>query len=250
VSIYKKQPCPSRVGASSDFFSKDALLKVQDGNPSRPRAHLLCAHILYTEATRDMPSSLDITELYELESLYTESRHLLDTSAVPAGSNDVCSMHKTVTSTSDADVQSLDDDEASPSSAQPGQLLKKTISLGLAIAIVVFAINLVVLIWAYARSRSFDGSCIFYTGSCATSRHISLVISVFINLLSTLLLAASNNAGQYISSPTRENIDKAHSSGRWLYIGSFSFRNLRYIGWRRTLLWLGFMCSSVPLHLL
>lgn len=197
-----------------------------------------------------MPSTLDITELYELDSLHTENRHLLDTSEAGGSDGDVLSMHKIVTSTSDADVRSLDDDEVSSSPALPGNLVKKTIRFGLVTAVVVFAINLVVLIWALARSRSFTGSCIFFTGSCAKSRQISLVISVLINLLSTLLLGASNNAGQYISSPTRENIDKAHSSGRWLYIGSFSFRNLRYIGWRRTLLWFGFMCTSFPLHLL
>lgn len=198
-----------------------------------------------------MPSSLDITELHERETVYGKNKHLLDTSEALAGDGDVLSVSKGEHSSEHPDVQVLDDDDdASSNLARPGHLLKKTISIGLAIASVVFVINLTVLIWALTRSKTIYGSSKFYSGDCATSRHISFAISLLINLLSTLLLAASNSAGQYISSPTRAEIDRAHDSGQWLYVGSFSFRNLRYIGWKRSLLWLGFMCTSFPLHLL
>jgi len=198
-----------------------------------------------------MPSSLDITELHERETVYAESKNLLDAPEALAGDGDALSVSKAENSSEHPDVQVLDDaDDASPDPARPGHLLKKMIGIGLTIAAVVFVINLAVLIWALTRSKTIYGSSTFYSGDCATSRHISFAISLLINLLSTLLLAASNNAGQYVSSPTRAEIDRAHDSGQWLYVGSFSFRNLRYIGWKRSLLWLGFMCTSFPLHLL
>jgi hypothetical protein len=197
-----------------------------------------------------MPSSLDITELHEPGSAHAENKHLFDTSEALASDDDVTSTSKPEESTEDENVQLLEEDETSSGPPRPGHLLKKTISIGLGIASTVFVINLAVFIWALTRSKTIQGSSTFYEGSCTTSRHISFAISLLINLLSTLLLAASNNAGQYISSPTRAEIDMAHDSGQWLYIGSFSFRNLRYIGWKRIILWLGFMCTSFPLHLL
>jgi len=197
-----------------------------------------------------MPSSFDITDFHELGGIHTENKHLLDTSATRPSDDKVLGTSKAEQAIDEPDVQLLDDNDASSNRARPGHLLKKTISIGLAIAFIVFVINLAVLIWALTRSKTIYGSSTFYEGNCATSRHISFAISLLINLLSTLLLAASNNAGQYVSSPTRAEIDTAHDRGQWLYIGSFSFRNLRYIGWKRILLWLGFMCTSFPLHLL
>ncbi|KAH7310596.1 hypothetical protein B0I35DRAFT_412089 [Stachybotrys elegans] len=70
-----------------------------------------------------------------------------------------------------------------------------------------------------------------------------------INIMSTLLLGASNNCAQLLSAPTRQDIDKAHSRGRWLDIGVGSVRNLRYIPVWRGFLWLILLLSSIPLHL-
>ena len=55
---------------------------------------------------------------------------------------------------------------------------------------------------------------------------------------------------QCLSSPTRNEIDKAHSQGIWLDIGVPSFRNLRRLSTIRTVLWWLLAISSVPLHLL
>lgn len=79
---------------------------------------------------------------------------------------------------------------------------------------------------------------------------INAAYHVIINILSTLLLGASNYSMQVLSSPSRSNVDKAHEKGTWLDIGSFSFRNLRCIGRRRFWLWLILAASSIPLHLL
>lgn len=75
------------------------------------------------------------------------------------------------------------------------------------------------------------------------------VFHVFINALSTLLLAGSNYTMQVLSSPTRPEIDGAHSKGEWLDIGVLSPRNLRLISRKRAALCMALALSSVPLHL-
>jgi hypothetical protein len=76
------------------------------------------------------------------------------------------------------------------------------------------------------------------------------VYHTFINILSTLLLGASNYAMQVLSSPTRENADAAHARGSWVEIGVVSPRNFKIISRKRKLLWWMLAISSVPLHLL
>ena len=73
---------------------------------------------------------------------------------------------------------------------------------------------------------------------------------VAINVLSTLLLGASNYSMQCLSSPTRREVDKAHSQGIWLDIGVPSVRNLRKLSTTRIVLWWLLAISSIPLHLL
>ncbi|EQB43346.1 hypothetical protein CGLO_18004 [Colletotrichum gloeosporioides Cg-14] len=67
--------------------------------------------------------------------------------------------------------------------------------------------------------------------------------------MSTLLLGASNSCAQLLSSPSRQDIDRAHSKGKWLDIGIPSVRNLRHISRRRVCLWALLFLSSIPLHL-
>lgn len=55
---------------------------------------------------------------------------------------------------------------------------------------------------------------------------------------------------QCLSSPTREDIDRAHSRHIWLDIGVPSIRNLRSIARNRIVLWWFLAFSGIPLHLL
>ena len=71
-----------------------------------------------------------------------------------------------------------------------------------------------------------------------------------INVLSTILLSASNYCIQCLSSPTRQEVNKAHANAEWLDIGVPSIRDLRYIGWRRIITWWLLGLNSVPLHLM
>ena len=76
-----------------------------------------------------------------------------------------------------------------------------------------------------------------------TSLHLA------INILSTLLLGASNFCMQVLCAPTREEIDAAHTRRNWLSIGVPSLKNLFHIDRKKSALWLVLGLSLVPLHL-
>jgi hypothetical protein len=89
-----------------------------------------------------------------------------------------------------------------------------------------------------------------YTGECKTVKDASVVAHLLINILSTLMLSASNLCMQLIAAPSRKDIDKAHAKGIWLDIGVPSLRNLFHIPWKRGLLWGVLVFSSLPIHFL
>ena len=118
------------------------------------------------------------------------------------------------------------------------------------VAALVLIINLILTIWAVAKSGVQDGLGTLYDGSCSKTASLTFWIHLAINILSTLLLGASNYSMQCLSSPTRGEIDKAHRQGIWLDIGVPSVRNLRRLSTTRIVLWWLLAISSIPLHLL
>ncbi|THX04654.1 hypothetical protein D6D18_03211 [Aureobasidium pullulans] len=120
-----------------------------------------------------------------------------------------------------------------------------TVRAGAGIASVVFCINLGVLIWASTMDVK-DGSATVFE----EMKRITFWADLAINILSTLLLGASNNCTQLLAAPTRKDIDDAHAAGRWLDVGVSSMRNILAVsGWRKCLCACLFL-SSIPLHLL
>ena len=118
------------------------------------------------------------------------------------------------------------------------------------VAALVLIINLILTIWAVAESGVQGGLGTLQDGSCKRTTSLTFWIHLAINVLSTLLLGASNYSMQCLSSPTRSEIDKAHSQGIWLDIGVPSVRNLRRLSTPRIVLWWLLAISSIPLHLL
>ena len=124
------------------------------------------------------------------------------------------------------------------------------ITLCAATATTVFVINLTLTAWALSRCGLTKGGVgIIQEGSCKKTAHLSLWLHLIINLLSTLLLSASNYSMQCLASPTREEVDKAHLQNVWLDIGIPSIKNLNYIARPRIVLWWLLFFSGVPLHL-
>lgn len=118
------------------------------------------------------------------------------------------------------------------------------------VAAVVLVINLILTIWAVSISGVQNGLGTLHDGSCKRTATLTFLMHLAINVLSTLLLGASNYSMQCLSSPTRSEIDKAHGQGVWLDIGVPSVRNLRRLSTSRIVLWWLLAISSVPLHLL
>ena len=115
---------------------------------------------------------------------------------------------------------------------------------------VVFLTNLTLTVWASSKYGLQEGVGTIHQGSCKRTRSLSIWLHVIINLLSTTLLGASNYTMQCLTSPTRDEIDKAHARHEWLDIGVPSLRNLRRISWDRIGLWWLLAFSGIPLHLL
>jgi hypothetical protein len=115
-------------------------------------------------------------------------------------------------------------------------------------ASIVFTINLIITIWSSVTHGKNKG--LLMEGDCAQIKRLNSGLHILINLLSTILLSGSNYCMQCLSAPTRKEIDKAHTTRKWLDIGIPSVRNLRHISRRKLALWLLLGGSSVPLHLL
>ncbi|CAH0056929.1 unnamed protein product [Clonostachys solani] len=117
---------------------------------------------------------------------------------------------------------------------------------------IVLIINIVVAIICRAKISSKTGSSSIgpvLSGDCASINKIGIGIHLVINIVSTLLLGASNYCMQTLSAPTREDIDKAHKRGSWMDIGIPSLRNIRFVRKRRLLVCLSLALTSIPLHL-
>ena len=117
------------------------------------------------------------------------------------------------------------------------------------IAFFTFLVNLALAIWASSKGLE-GGVATIQSGDCNTTKKLDLWLHLVINLLSTMLLGASNYTMQCLSSPTRDEIDKAHRQRIIVDIGIPSIRNLKRISWGKIVLWWLIALSSIPLHLL
>ena len=117
----------------------------------------------------------------------------------------------------------------------------------------VMILNFIFLIVGVTKFRDNikDGVGTLLDGSCGTVDTWTTWLHILINVFSSVLLSASNYTMQCLASPTRSEIDRAHSKGDWLDIGVASVRNIMgRVSWRRTLLWWILAASSIPIHLL
>lgn len=112
-------------------------------------------------------------------------------------------------------------------------------------------INLVLAVVTWLSYQStVDGVVTLHQGDCTVVKRVNSAAHVLINILSTLLLSASNLTLQLLAAPTRKEVDDAHASGVWLDIGVPSFRNLRRISRISVAVWCLLAASSIPLHFL
>jgi hypothetical protein len=125
------------------------------------------------------------------------------------------------------------------------------IIIGSCMSSIVLGINITVLIIGATHGKGFEnGFAVPMSGRADAMSWWSSAIHVVVNALSTILLAASNYTMQVLSSPTREDVDKAHAKHKHLDIGVLSVRNLTRIPRRRLFLFILMGMSTIPIHLL
>ncbi|KAL4785975.1 hypothetical protein BJX76DRAFT_355568 [Aspergillus varians] len=107
---------------------------------------------------------------------------------------------------------------------------------------------------AYSKSDSNTKTISFaplHTGTCSAAKHWTTGLHLVINILSTVLLGASNYCLQCLASPSRDQVDEAHGKRVWVRIGMPNVWDLlvRQRGRRAVLGWI-LVGTSVPVHLI
>lgn len=106
-------------------------------------------------------------------------------------------------------------------------------------------------ILSYSRFESQTStSAVLYKGNCPFTQDCARWLHFLINILSTLMLAASNYCMQCLSSPSRRQVDIAHVRRQWLDIGVGSLKNLKHVRGERLILWILLLVSSLPIHMM
>ena len=124
-----------------------------------------------------------------------------------------------------------------------------TVLGGLGITIFVLCCNVALLGWSYPKVDQTSGNALLYEGQCDQMKNIDTWSHFGINVLSTLLLGASNTAMQCIVAPSRADVDRAHAQYRLLDIGVNGLQNWRFLSGPRRWIWCLLLASTLPLHL-
>ncbi|GAW17036.1 hypothetical protein ANO14919_064850 [Xylariales sp. No.14919] len=113
----------------------------------------------------------------------------------------------------------------------------------------VCAIILFVFFSISVSQSSLSRPTIIFEGNCTSSARLNFFFHLLINILSGVVLASSNFFMQVLTSPSREEIDEAHSWLRSLDIGIPSVKNLYHVSRFKSASWLVLFLSSIPIHL-
>ncbi|KAH8664405.1 hypothetical protein BX600DRAFT_498192 [Xylariales sp. PMI_506] len=98
-------------------------------------------------------------------------------------------------------------------------------------------------------AEGLTGTTTLFEGDCSQSSRLNIIFHIFINIIATAVLASSNFFMQILVAPTREEVDRAHTRGRWVEIGVQSWRNIRFVTPINSVLWVLLCITTIPLHL-
>ncbi|CAF9921720.1 MAG: hypothetical protein GOMPHAMPRED_002373 [Gomphillus americanus] len=125
-----------------------------------------------------------------------------------------------------------------------------TMACSLVATVFTFACNIIVMIWSSQQSRSINDNFLLFSGDCATVKTIDTWAHLAINILSTLLLGASNHTLQVLVAPTREDVDATHALHKSVDIAVPSITNWTFMTLQKRILFLIVVITSLPLHLI
>lgn len=131
----------------------------------------------------------------------------------------------------------------------PSDGWRKTAFINTSIVAFFLVANFSILIWSVAKS-GISGNNVFSKDDCNKISILNTFLHLLLNIASSLIIASSNFFMQVLNSPTRAEVDRAHARKHWLEIGVPSLRNVLNVSPYKSLAWLLFSLSSVPIHLL
>ncbi|GKZ80632.1 hypothetical protein AnigIFM56816_004858 [Aspergillus niger] len=119
----------------------------------------------------------------------------------------------------------------------------------------ILLINVIFTIAAASWAASHDGDVTFgsntlYEGSCTRIKEMKIGIHLIINIFSVVLMATSSFSCHILMSPSRADVDRAHSERRWLTIAVFSMRNFKNLRWPHRMLWILLTGTSLIVQLI
>ena len=115
---------------------------------------------------------------------------------------------------------------------------------------IILLVELGLLIWVSVSFSRDDGHSVLYEGSCDHVSKLDTASHLLMNLVSIVLLSASNYTMQCLSSPNRQEIDRAHASRQSLDIGVPSLKNLRRVTRQARLSWILLAVTSIAFAVL
>lgn len=107
---------------------------------------------------------------------------------------------------------------------------------------------ILVIVISQGDSNLFSTAIIF-KGDCRTTKIVNSLLHLLLNLISGLILASSRFFMQILSSPSRQEVGRAHLQLRSLDIGVPSVKNFLFISPVKAVGWMVLLISSVPIHL-
>ncbi|KAK3899776.1 hypothetical protein C8A05DRAFT_36590, partial [Staphylotrichum tortipilum] len=128
-----------------------------------------------------------------------------------------------------------DEEEAGPVPGLKGGW-RRGVALNVLGMFLVLITGFVCLIIAISGVPLGAGRSAIFVGGCGTTVGIDMGLHVVISVFVVGILAAANYAFQVLGSPTREEVDAAHTRRDWLDVGVPSLRNLGRIAGRRAVL--------------
>jgi hypothetical protein len=114
----------------------------------------------------------------------------------------------------------------------------------------ILILNVAVLIYSAKRGPSTSASLLVAQDQCSTIKKLDVGLHALINVLGILALAAVGGFITALSSPSREDLNRAHRVGAWFDIGVPSIRNLKYIGRTRKYMCIIIYLLSFPIHIM
>ncbi|KAL2759001.1 hypothetical protein ACRALDRAFT_2026404 [Sodiomyces alcalophilus JCM 7366] len=105
--------------------------------------------------------------------------------------------------------------------------------------------TVVFFVTSLSRHHGQGGETRILDGSCDLVQRLDFALHAVINLFVVAVLMGANYAYQILTSPTRVEVDMAHSRKRWLDIGIPSLRNLGFVSKTRAILAIVLMAAAI-----